>query len=88
MRDGDYATTAMPPLHPPSTSSASASVRVPTIVPLLTQPPPTSSRGGHVPSSYGRGIMREETTRRPPLAHAAQKLDISRGRGKGPAARQ
>ena len=70
----------MPLPHPPSSSSASASVWAPTIVPLLTQPSPTSSRGGHVPSSSGRGTMREETARRPPLPQAAQKLDISRGK--------
>ena len=51
LRDEDEAIAAMPL---PSSSSASASVRVPTIVPLLMLPPPTPSRGGHVPSSFGR----------------------------------
>ena len=67
LRDEDEATTAMPSPHPPSSSSASASVRVPTIVPLLMQPPPTSSCGGHGPSSYGRGTSHEDTVGRPPL---------------------
>ena len=88
MRDEDEATVAMPPPHPPSSSSANVNVRVPTIVTLLAQPLPTSSRGGNVPSSYGHGTMRQETARRPPLPQVAQKLDISHGRGKGPAARK
>ena len=87
LRDDDEATIAMPPPHPrpvpPSSSSAgaNASVRFPAIVPLQIQRPPTSSRSPP-PSSYSRGT--QETTRRPPLRRGSHKLDISRGRGKGP----
>ena len=78
LRDEDEAATGMPSPHPPSSSSASANVRVPTIIPLL--PPPTSSRGGHGASSYGRGTSCEETAARSRLPQAAHKLDISRGK--------
>ena len=57
LRHEDEATTVMPSPHPPSNNSASVNVRAPTIVPLLMRPPPTSSRGEHVPSSYVRGTM-------------------------------
>ena len=70
LSDEDEAATGMPSPHPPSGSSASASVRVPTIIPLL--PPPTSSRGGDGASSYGHGTSREETAGRPPLPRAAK----------------
>ena len=55
-------------------ASASATPRYHTIVPLQIQPPP---------SSRGRGTP--ESTRRPTFPRGSQKLDISRGRGKGPA---
>eukprot|EP00253_Pinus_taeda_P036712 PITA_36712 len=67
MREEDEATT-MPP--PPSSSSA----RVPSLAPLLSSPPCTSSRGGHTPFGSGRGTVQEETPRRP--RRPAQKLDI------------
>lgn len=92
MRDDDEASTTMPSLHTgpvlPSSRSAgaSASARYPTIVPLQIQPPPTSSRCPP-PSSHGRGRGTPERTRRPPLPRGSHKLDISRGRGKGPANR-
>jgi len=69
MREEHEATT-MPP--PPSNSSA----RVPSHVPLLSPPPCTTSRGGHVPSGSGRETVRQETPR---SLQPAQKLDIIRG---------
>ena len=81
-RDDDEASTAPPHTGPvlPSSSSAGASAtpRYPTIVPLQIQPPP---------SSHGRGRGTPERTRRPPFPRGSHKLDISRGRGKGPANR-
>ena len=59
-----------------ASANASASARYHTIVPLQIQPPP---------SSHGRGTP--ESTRRPPFPRGSHKLDISRGRGKGPASR-
>ena len=82
-RDDDEALAAPPHTGPvpPSTgssagasASASATSRYHTIVPLQIQPPP---------SSRGRGTP--ESTRRPTFPRGSQKLDISRGRGKGPA---
>ena len=71
IREEDEATT-MPP--PPSNSNA----RVPSLVPLLSPPPSTPSRGGHVPSSSGLRSVRE-TPRRPP--RPTHTLDTSRGKG-------
>ena len=76
VRDKDKAATAaMPPPPPPSSSSA----RVPGLVPLLSPPPSTLSRGGHVPSSSGRQSVRE-TPRRPP--RPAYTPGDSRGKGR------
>ena len=72
VREENEATTIPPP---PSSSSP----QVPSLVPLLSPPPSTPSRGGHVPSGSGRWSMREETPRRPPRpAHIS---DTSRGKG-------
>eukprot|EP00253_Pinus_taeda_P004520 PITA_04520 len=60
IRDEDEAAAAT---MPPSPSSSSA--RVPSLVPLLSPPPSTPSRGGHVPSSSSRRSV-WETPRRPP----------------------
>ena len=82
-RDDDEASAAPPHTGPvpPSTGSsagASASARYQTIIPLQIQPPP---------SSHGRGRGTPESTRRPPFPRGSHKLDISHGRGKGPANR-
>ena len=69
----EYEAITMPP--PPSRGSA----RVSSLVPLLSPPPSTPSRGGYVPSGSGRRSAWEETRRRPPrLAHTS---DASRGKG-------
>ena len=81
---GDDEASAAPPHTgpvPPSTgssagASASASSRYHTIVPLQIQPPP---------SSHGHGTPK--STRRPTFPRGSQKLEISHGRGKGPASR-
>ena len=88
MRDDDEASAAPPHIGPvpPSGSSvgasgsgsASASPQYPIIFPLQIQPPP---------SSHGRGRGTPESTRRPSFPCGSHKLDISRGRGKGPANR-
>ena len=72
MREEDEAIT-MPP--PPSSSSA----RVSSLVPLLSSPPSTPSRRGHVPFGSGRRSVREETPKRPP--RPAHTSDTSRRKG-------
>ena len=81
-RDDDEASAALPHTGPvpPSTgsnasasASASATPRYHTVVPLQIQPPP----------SHGRGTP--ESIRRPTFPRGSQKLDVSRGCGKGPA---
>lgn len=78
LKDDDEATTTVATMPPPSsTSSFEVALALP-----WPPPPSTTFRGGHVPSSSGRGrsTMQEDT----PIAHGSQekKLEVSHGKKK------